>query len=271
MIIDFHSHCFPDALAPRAMESLLKTTACEEVSVTPHTDGTASDAKRLLKSAGISHAVICNIATNARQEHNVNSFAISLKESSDFFFPLGSLHPDSTEKESELDRLASAGICGVKLHPDYVGIPIIDKRFDETFSLLEEHGFFAVVHAGLDPISPNFIHATPKMLSEVVKNHPKLKLVAAHMGGLRRSGEVISELVGTNIYIDTSLSSVREEERENLYKILNEHNPDRILFGTDTPWSNPVSERKFIESAPISDRLRKKIFSENAKSLLGIK
>lgn len=271
MIIDFHSHCFPDSLAPRAMESLLRTTSCDEISVAPHTNGTAKDAERLLKSAGISGAVICNIATNTRQEHNVNSFAISMKECSDFFSPLGSLHPDSAEKESELCRLSNAQIRGVKLHPDYVGIPIIDRRFDAIFSLLEEHGFFAVVHAGLDPISPNFVHATPKMLKEVVKNHPNLKLVAAHMGGLRRSSEVIRELVGTNIYIDTSLSSLREDETENLYKILNEHNPDRILFGTDTPWSDPVSERKFIENAPISDKLRKKIFSENAKSLLGLK
>ena len=78
----------------------------------------------------------------------------------DFFSPLGSVHPDSENIESELDRLCAAGIKGVKLHPDYVRIPLSDSRFDKVFSILEERGFFAVIHAGYDPVSPDKQHAT---------------------------------------------------------------------------------------------------------------
>lgn len=271
MIIDFHAHCFPDALAPRALQSLQETRTEANLSEPPQTNGTSLDTEKVLRGAGIDGAVICNIATNERQLKNVNSFAISLKTVSVFFFPLGSLHPDSAENESELDRLSAAGIRGVKLHPDYVKIPITDARFDAVFSLLEERGFFAVIHAGYDPISPNLQHATPKMISKVVKNHPNLKLVAAHTGGFKMSGEVLSELVGSTVYIDTSLSSEREDEWNNLHKIIKEHDSSRILFGTDTPWSNAKREVAFIENAPIRAALREKIFSENAKALLGIK
>ncbi len=269
MRIDFHTHCFPDHLAPRAMEILAKNCA-GDASLHPHTDGTAADTLALLSRVGIDRAVICNIATNKKQETNVNSFAISMA-GDDFFFPLGSLHPDSDQMESELDRLAAAGICGVKLHPDYVHVPLSDKRFDRIFSLLEERGFFAVVHAGLDPISPDFIHATPEMFAAVVKKHPSLSLVAAHMGGFRHGDEVLRHLVGTDIYLDTSLSAKRPLETELLRKILREHPTDRLLFATDTPWSNPAKEIAFLEEAGLTDAQKDAIFCKNAKRLLKLK
>lgn len=266
MIIDFHTHSFPDALAPRAMAALKANNTCD-MPITAHTDGTAADAERLLSSAGISHAVVCNIATNAKQEHNVNSYAISLTDNP-FFIPLGSLHPDSESVEEELSRLSAAGIKGIKLHPDYVRIPLSDTRYDRLLSAISDRGMFCVMHTGFDPVSPDKIHATPDMLRETIKKHPKLTLVAAHMGGFRLSREVLSTLVGTGIYIDTSLSSIREDEWETLHRILNEHDEDRILFGTDTPWSDPKKEIEFINEAPISEERREKIFNVNAKRLL---
>ncbi|MBE6581251.1 MAG: hypothetical protein E7650_06530 [Ruminococcaceae bacterium] len=267
MRIDFHSHCFPDALAPRAMIKL-KQNCSADAAITPHTDGTAADTERLLRAAGIDRAVVCNIATNQKQEYNVNSFAISLT-SSDFFLPLGSLHPDSTAWESELDRLAAAGIKGIKLHPDYVGIPFSDARFDRLLSVVEERGFFVVLHAGLDPISPDFIHATPEMIAAVHKRHKRLPMVAAHMGGYRRAAEVLQHLCGTDVYLDTSLSVHRAGEAPLLWRLLRDHDQNRLLFASDTPWSNPKKEIAFIENAGLPVAVQEKIFYKNAQRLLG--
>lgn len=159
MIIDFHEHCFPDSLAPRAL-SALKLQA-KNNSLFPCTDGTRIGTEKHIAASGIDRAVICNIATNAKQQHNVNSFAIELAGASRCLFPLGSLHPDGEDKESELSRLADARIHGIKIHPDYVGVDIDDPKYDRIFSLCEERGFFVVTHAGLDPVSPEHIHATP--------------------------------------------------------------------------------------------------------------
>ena len=266
MRIDFHTHSFPDALAPRAMEKL-KEVFVSVMSLHPVTDGTSSDAERLLRSLGIDKAVVCNIATNAKQEEKVNGYAISLLNN-DFFYPLGSVHPDSENIESELDRLLLSGIRGIKLHPDYVGIELSDRRFDRIFSLLSERDMFTVVHTGYDPISPDKVHATPEMLRKTVEKYKNLKLIAAHMGGFRKSEGVLRHLVGTNIYLDTSLCALRRDEQENLYKILDTHDENRILFATDTPWTKPGMEIAFIENAPISDEKKEKIFSKNALALL---
>ena len=268
MRICFHCHCFPDALAPRAMAVLSQN--CAPANIHPHTDGTAASAKALLQSAGIDGAVICNIATNPRQETKVNDFAISLRRESDYFYALGSLHPDSEQMESELDRLTAAGVRGIKLHPDYVGVLLSDPRYDRIFSLLEERALFCVVHTGVDPISPELVHATPEMIAAVVKKHPRLTFIAAHMGSLMMADEVLQHLVGTGVYIDTALSGHRKAELPQLHRILREHDSDRILFGTDTPWGEPLEEIAFVENAPVSDAVKEKIFAGNAKRLLGL-
>lgn len=268
MRIDFHTHAFPDALAPRAMAVLEKNCAADG-GIRPHTNGTAGDAKKKLTAAGIDRAVICNIATNAHQEKRVNDFAISLL-SDPFFFPLGSVHPDSTEMESELDRLVRAGIKGIKLHPDYVRIPFSDVRFDRILAAAHARGLFVVVHAGLDPVSPDCIHCTPKMLLAAVERHKGLALIAAHMGGFRLAREVLDTLVGRDIYLDTSLCALRADEAPLLTRILREHRADRLLFATDTPWSAAEAEIRFIENGGLDgDRLHA-VFEGNAKRLLGL-
>ena len=268
MKIDFHTHCFPDALAPRAMAALHQNFT--RISMKSHTDGTAKGAKELLGGIGVDHAVVCNIATNAHQESKVNDFAIALAQSDPFFYPLGSIHPDSERKDAELARLQAAGIKGIKLHPDYVGVLLSDPRFDEIFSLLEARDMFCVLHSGFDPVSPDFIHAPPRLIREALERHPRLKLISAHMGGYEQARGVMEELLGTSVYFDTSLCSFREPEREMLIEILHRHDEDRILFATDTPWSNPVAEIAFLESAGLSEERLDKIYSKNAMRLLGI-
>ena len=88
------------------------------------------------------------------------------------------------------------------------------------------------------------------------------------MGGFRQSQGVLEQLVDTSIYLDTSLSALRVSEWDNLYKILETHDENRILFATDTPWTKPSEEIAFIENAPISDEKKEKIFSKNALALL---
>ena len=265
-IICFHTHCFPDTLAPRAIKALADTA--KPYGYEPRTDGTAAGAVAYLKKAGIDAALVCNIATNTHQERKVNDFAISLAKSDLPLFATGSVHPDSEQAEEELDRLLAAGIRGIKVHPDYVGIDVTDPRFDRIFSLAEEREMFVVTHTGFDPIAPDHIHATAEGLLAVVRRHPRLTLIAAHMGGPRQSADALRLLAGTPIWFDTSLCAIRPEERENLLSLLHEHSDERILFGTDTPWSYPEKEIEFVENAGLSERAKENIFHRNAERLL---
>ncbi len=269
MIFDFHVHCFPDSLAPRAVAALAENAKI--IGMRPLTDGTVRDTEKRLRSAGISGAHVLNIATNVRQTENVNRFAASQPSlSNGFLIPAGSIHPDCEDKKGVIASLRDAGIHGIKVHPDYVRVNIDDPRYDEIFSLCEEAGMYVVTHAGFDPVSPDYFHATPEGMLKVIRSHPRLTFVAAHMGGPSQLDGVLELLAGTSIYFDTSLVSIRGEERNKLIKLFKSHDPDRFLFGTDTPWSDPNAEIAFIENAGLSDQAKEKIFYKNAARLLNL-
>lgn len=267
MLIDFHTHCFPNHLAPRAMASLAVTSAA--AGFTARTDGTAADIEAHLRRVGVDRAVVCNIATNPRQQQKVNDFAISLTQNS-MLIPLGSVHPDSDCIEAELDRLAAAGIRGIKIHPDYMGVHVDDSRFTPIFDGCAARRLFVVTHAGLDPLSPEHIHATPAMLRRVIDRHPTLTLIAAHVGGMRQCREVLEQLVGTSIYLDTAMAEIMAADpshTDDVAQILREHDPARILFGSDLPWASPAETIAYTRSLGLPER----IYAENALALLQAK
>ena len=43
---------------------------------------------------------------------------------------------------------------------------------------------------------------------------------------------------------------------------------EQILFGTDSPWSDQLESKKFIEDLNLSTEDKNKILGENAKNLL---
>jgi len=267
MIIDFHTHCFPDALAPRAMQQLTDTIS--SMHIKPATDGTAAGLIYNMKQAGIDRSVVCNIATNARQMHKVNDFAISLKASyPDALIPLGSLHPHAEGLEEELDRLIAAGICGIKLHPDYVNLDFDTPDFYPIFELCQAKNIFIITHAGFDPLSPHHMHCTPPMVRRVMARYPSLQLVVAHMGGMNCEEETLSLLCGQPVYLDTSLLTHRPDRAPLMHKILTTHDPAKLLFATDTPWTDAAKELTALDGAPLSDEIKNMILSQNALALL---
>lgn len=265
MIIDFHTHCFPDELAPRAIGKLAETVST--LAVTPTTDGTVNALLCHMQKLGISQSVVCNIATNPRQMTKVNQFAISLR-THDNLLPLGSLNPHADSLEEELNRLMTHGITGIKIHPDYMQTDIDDAAFDTIFDLCQAKNVFVITHAGLDPISPNHMYATPQKICRVLEKFPKLKLIAAHMGGYHCEDDVLTYLCGKNVYIDTSLISHRPTLLPKLHEIFQNHDPHRFLFATDTPWSKGEEEISAIKQSPLSDHVKEAIFCENAQALL---
>ncbi len=271
-VIDFHTHCFPDTLAPRAMAQLAANAApCGYV---PHTDGTVAGLIASMDRGGISRSVVCNIATNARQMAKVNDFAMETARREPRLIPLGSLHPEAPfeEMEREIGRIHDAGLPGIKIHPDYVGVEIDDPAFAPIFALCEAKGMLVVTHAGFDPVSPEHIHCHPDMVLRVMEQFPKLKLVVAHVGGFACEAEVLEKLCGTQVYLDTSLAAVRAarnpEQGSACAAILRAHDPDRLLFATDTPWSTPTEEYHFIRTAGLTDAGMDKVLHENAEHLL---
>ncbi len=266
MIIDFHTHAFPDAVAAKAIPKLAGIGGIE-----PYGDGTLGSLLSRMDEWGIDGAVVLNIATNPKQQTNVNNFAIETNRAEKRLWALGSLNPYSENIREEARRLREAGIRGIKIHPDYMGVVVDDEKFDAVYEACLENDLFVVTHSGWDFISPDFIHCTPERILNVLTKYPKLKFVAAHMGACKMWDEVERMLIGKNLWIETSLAPLFSLDKAQMARMIKNHDPDKILFGSDFPWYSMSDEHDYVDSLDLSDELRQKIYCENALKLLGEK
>lgn len=267
MIIDFHTHAFPDRVAEKAIPKLAGIGGIDCFG-----DGTVGSLVSRMDEWGIDRAVVLNIATNPKQQTNVNNFAIEINTNHPRLYALGSIHPDSENIAEEARRLANAGIRGIKLHPDYMERPIDDEKYDAIFRACLANDLFVISHCGWDFISPDFIHCTPERIVKVLEKFPALRFVAAHMGANQQWDDVERLLVGRdNVWFETSLAPLFQLDRKQAERILTGHNPERLLFGSDFPWYKMDEEREYVESLAIPAELKAKIYSENAIALLGDK
>ena len=264
MIIDFHVHAFPDALAAKALPLLSKCSG----GVKPNYDATISGLESYLAKNNVDYAVVLNIATNPHQEKKVNDFAISLLEKKNII-PFGSVHSDSPNALSELKRLAKAGIRGIKLHPDYQHFFVDDEKMFPIYKKIAELGFITVFHAGVDIGYPKPVHCTPERLLRVLDLFDDAPVVAAHFGGWLLWDSVLEDLCGTKVYLDTAFSSGKMPP-DYAKELIKAHGADKVLLGSDMPWSDTLDEVRFVQSLDLSAEDEEKILSNNAKRLLNI-
>ena len=260
MLIDFHTHCFPESVAIKAIPHLESICGTKAI-----TNGTYEDTCEKMKNFNVDKFVVLNIATSPKQQTNVNNFAISLNNS--VSYSLGSIHAESENVLEELKRLKDNGILGIKIHPDYQNVKMDCDTLKEIYSLLSEWDMFCVFHAGFDPVSPNITRVTPEKALEVHKAFPKLKMVLAHMGGYNMQDEVEKLLINTDIFFDTSLSPYFLS-KEQATRIIKNHGADKILFGSDCPWGSASETFEFINSLSLSSEEKELIFYRNAEKLL---
>lgn len=71
MVIDFHTHCFPDELADRAVGRLAQSGG-----IPNYLDGRVDSIKASMKKAGIDYSVLLPIATKPEQHTTINKIAI---------------------------------------------------------------------------------------------------------------------------------------------------------------------------------------------------
>ena len=263
MIIDFHTHAFPDAVAPRAMDKLSFVSG----GLIPYTDGTAEGLLSRMREDGVDLSVVLSIATNPHQQRAVNDFAAALNER-EGLVAFGSVHPDAPDAMEELERIANMGLRGVKLHPDYQGFSVDEDRMIPLYKKISSLGLITVFHAGVDYGFPPPYGATPEKMARALRRFDS-PVVAAHLGGVNSYAEVLTHLCGEEVYLDTAFT-FSMLPRYYAEKIIEAHGTDRILFGTDCPWQTATMVRRLLDTLPLREGEKEQIYSGNAKRLLGL-
>lgn len=262
MIIDFHTHCFPDGLAVKAVPAL-----AVKANIPAMVSGTVSDLKSSMLTNGINYSVLLNIATKPSQTEKINDWAAQIQQGSIISF--GSIHPLYENWKNELKRIKNLGLKGIKFHPEYQDFYADDKALYPIYEYAFELGLIIAFHAGEDlGFKPPF-HCTPDRLDNLITHFEGGKIIAAHMGGYNYWDEVEKHLVGKDIYFDTSYA-VGIMDNEQAKRIIQNHGYKKILFGTDSPWRDQGWSVRSIKDLCLGQEIEEAIFYKNASDLLKI-
>ena len=286
MLIDFHTHTFPDELANKV---ILKIAG--DASIRHYTEGTNSSLLESMDRAHVDMSVILPVVTKPSQCETINNVA---KDVNDRFFPrllsFGGIHPDNNDYRKILADLADSGIKGIKLHPLYQGVAIDDIRNLRIIDCACSLGLIVVIHAGKDLSFPGDL-ADPDRISRMLDAvHPE-KMVLAHMGSYALWEEVYDLLCGRGAYLDTSfsLNPIRpikdtQEGRDNLAanpllvpplsrklfrKMVEKNGADHMLFASDSPWGDQKETFDLVDAC-LDGSEKDAVYSGNALRLLGL-
>lgn len=298
MVIDFHTHIFPDKISASVIKKLALASRTKAF-----TDGSAAALTASMKQAGVNISVNQPVMTRPDQVEKINTSMIrSLEQltasglpeatlssesgSANTILPFGGMHPDYADYKTELRRLAKNHIPGIKLHPAYQQTDLDDIRYLRIIECACEEGLIVLTHAGLDIGLYEKNYATvPQILKVIDTIHPD-KFVAAHMGGWAAWDEVEHDLAGAPVWLDTAFSigpivpnpessdaPIRQTQLadEDFVRLVRKHGTDHVLFATDSPWADQAEYIGYIERMSFTPEEKAQIFSENAMKLLNLK
>ena len=280
MIVDFHTHTFPEKIADGVLEKL-QAMACAR----PYTRATNRDLQRSMREAGIDYSVVLPVMTSPKQVEKLNSLAAetNARAVETGILSFGGMHPDYGDYRAELARVQSLGLKGIKIHPAYQACDLDDIRFLRILDRASELGLFVTVHAGFDIGIPGHDFSSPDHVVHVMQEVGPDKMILAHFGGWRRWDEVEQKVAGLPVYLDTAfvLGTILPPDGmqrkpgdswmlsdEAFVRIAKKHGADRILFATDSPWSDQQTSLQQIQALPLSGEEKEKILGGNAQRLL---
>ena len=210
MIIDFHTHTFPDQIAAAAIARL-----SNRAHIPAYSSGTAGGLLLAERAAGVDRSIILPVATKPEQVHHINDAAAAHNEHVFVtnMFSFACIHPDYEDWKQELDRIAARNMRGIKLHPAYQQTDLDDPKYLRILERAGALGLIVVTHAGFDIGFPGCRCCTPEKARNALQEVGPVTLVLAHMGGWRCWDAVPELLADTTALLDTAFS-LRPAEAE---------------------------------------------------------
>jgi len=181
-----------------------------------------------------------------------------------YFYPLIIIDPKDKETLSQMVDYSDL-IYGVKYHPSVSETPLTDESLYPFMEVISEYKFPVLVHCGRNWRSNiSYVIKSAKMFTSIM-------FVAAHLGG--NASELIEKAIYAlhkakcdNIYLDTSAVKL-PWLIEKAIEILG---ADKIMFGSDEPYSDLRIGKYCVELCNISKEVMDKIFYRNVGKLYNV-
>lgn len=259
--IDMHTHAFPDSLAERAITTLEAECPWKAVG-----RGKVAELIASMDAAGIGKSLVCSIATKSEQIEPILKWSRAIR--SERIEPLLSVHPDTPDVEHWMARFVEEGFAGIKLHPMYQSFALDEPRMDRIYAAARDAGLFVTSHCGRDIAFPeDDDRASPRRLSRVIERFPRLKLVCTHLGGWRNWDDVERNIIGRDVWLETSFS-LEELGSARAMKMIERHGTDRVMLGSDWPWQRQTDAVRLVNELGFDEATTQKLLRDNAEAFL---
>ena len=253
-IFDMHVHIFPEKIAVRAVAAI----GAFYENFNMECDGTLETAIRVMDEAGITRCAAHAVATSAHQVPSINRFILEAwRRYPDRLLPFAALHPDLEDPVKTAEDVIAQGFRGVKLHPEIQGFKIDAPEVLDMLAPFEGK-LPILVHAG----DYRYDNSSPDRLKHVLREFPKLTLICAHLGGWTVWKEAARQLIGADVYVDSSSALFALTPKEAV-DIMRGYGIDRVLYGTDYPMWSPVGEIARFNRLELTEDERRRVLWEN--------
>ncbi len=276
MIIDFHTHVFPDEVRANREEFLEREAWFGTLYANPkHKLASAEDIVASMEAAGVDRTVVLGFPWRDGglcREHN--SYILDgVRRFPDKLIGFGIVQPLDAGDAKELDRCLSGGLMGMgELGPD-------SQRYDleakwvlaDAVEVLLHHDRPLLTHSS-EPLGHDYAGkgtVTPPRLLKLASNFPELKIVLAHWGGGLPFYELMPEVRDTlrNVYYDSAASTYLYSF--DIFPIAAQLvGTGRILWGTDFPLLSQSKFLKRVRASGLSDEQLDDVLGGNAARLL---
>ncbi len=187
----------------------------------------------------------------------------SIEPYSDRLFPF--VRMDPWYGQAAVDFLTEGArrynLKGLKLHPTTYALHPYSQLTVNLVRRAGELGLPVLFHCGDEMMS------YPPQIGELVRKCPDTTVILAHMGGLFHTRDALTVAgMFDNVYVDTS-------EIPHVFPIrlfVDEIGPERVLFGTDAPYCDPLVELEKVKLAGLTPEEYEMVCSRNGMRLLGI-
>lgn len=258
--IDFHTHVYPDAIAPKAANSVREFYGLGNDSL----DGTVDMLLDRGHRAGVSQYVILPVAMRPDRTRHINDFILQQLQLHPEFFGFGTVHAGMENITEEVDYIRQKGLRGLKMHPDSQVFAIDDERLFPVYEQVQG-ALPVILHMG----DHRFDYSHPARLQRVLKLFPRLQVIAAHFGGYELYEEASRLLKDTDCYFDVSSSLMFMGEGV-AERYINYYGAERFVYGSDYPMWDPLEEMQRFLHLKLTDAQFEQIAHKTAEEILGL-
>ena len=273
MLIDAHTHVFAPAQRDRRDKLAARDPTFAEMYADPAAKmTTAAELRQAIAAAGFDGAVACGFAFAAQRDiDQQNEHLLTLLDDSSHYAVLATVNPALPGWRRAAEAALGSGARGFgELRPHNQGWKPLESAGAELCELAEAQNAILQWHVS-EPVGHTYPGKaggiSPAEVIQIATAHPRLRMVAAHLGGGASFYLQMPEVRATtgNVYFDTAAQSLLYDERS-VVRLAELAGTQRVLFASDYPLLSPRRQLERVQSL-LSGEVARAICGGNAGSL----